>query len=66
MRGIGGGMGGITPEQNVVETMVVDITMPSRRRWCGRGIALDTLGNNGDKNQKMVCKAVEKMFKQYP
>ena len=29
-------------------------------------IARHTLGNDGYKNQKMVCKAVEKMFKQYP
>ena len=25
MRGIGGGMGGITPEQNVVRTMIIDL-----------------------------------------
>jgi hypothetical protein len=32
---------------------------------CG-GMAQDTLSNDGDKNQKMVQKAVEKMFKQWP
>jgi len=31
-----------------------------------RGIAENTLSNNGDKNQKMVEKAVQKMFKQWP
>ena len=31
-----------------------------------RGIAQGTLSNNGDKNQNLVHKAVEKMFKKYP
>jgi hypothetical protein len=31
-----------------------------------RGIAENTLSNNGNKNQKNVEKAVEKMFKQWP
>jgi hypothetical protein len=39
-------------------------TKAKERVW--RGIAQDTLSNNGDKNQKMVEKAVQKMFKPWP
>jgi hypothetical protein len=66
MRGIGGGMGGITPEQNVVGTMVVDIYDAKQKTLVWRGIAQDTLSSNGNKNQQTVGKAVQKMFKQYP
>ena len=66
MRGIGGGMGGITPEQNVEGTMVVDLYDAKQKALVWRGIAQDTLSNNGNKNQQMVEKAVQKMFKQYP
>jgi hypothetical protein len=66
MRGIGGGMGGITPEQNVVGTMIIDLYDAKQKTLVWRGIAQDTLSNNGDKNQKMIGKAVQKMFKQYP
>jgi hypothetical protein len=31
-----------------------------------RGIAENTLNKNGNKNQQMVEKAVQKMFKQWP
>jgi hypothetical protein len=66
MRGIGGGMGGISPEQNVISTMVVSLYDTKARELVWRGIAQDTLNNNGNKNQKEVEKAVEKMFKQWP
>ncbi len=66
MRGIGGGMGGITPEQNVVGTMIVDLYDAKTQSLVWRGIAQDTLGNNGNKNSQMVAKAVQKMFKQWP
>ena len=66
MRGIGGGMGGITPEQNVIGTMIIDIYDAKTKSLVWRGIAQNTLSNNGDKNAKMVTKAVQKMFKQYP
>jgi hypothetical protein len=66
MRGIGGGMGSITPEQNVIGTMIVDLYDAKTKSLTWRGIAQDTLSNNGDKNSKMVSKAVQKMFKQYP
>ena len=66
MRGIGGGMGGITPEQNVISTMVVSLYDTKKQELVWRGIAQDTLSNNGNKNQQMVEKAIQKMFKQWP
>ena len=66
MRGIGGGMGGISPQQNIESTMVVSLYDTKAKELVWRGIAQDTLSNNGDKNQKMVEKAVQKMFKQWP
>jgi hypothetical protein len=66
MRGIGGGMGGITPEQNVIGTMIVDLYDAKTKSLVWRGIAQNTLSNNGNKNSQMVTKAVQKMFKQWP
>src|ERR1022692_563248 len=66
MRGIGGGMGGISPEQNVEATLVVSLYDAKAQSLIWRGIAQNTLNNNGNKNQEMVEKAVTKMFKQWP
>jgi len=66
MRGIGGGMGGITPQQNVEATLIVDLHDVKSQSLIWRGIAQETLSNNGDKNQKMVQSAISKMFKQWP
>jgi hypothetical protein len=66
MRGIGGGMGGITPQQNVEATLIVDLHDAKSQSLVWRGIAQDTLSNNGNKNQQAVEKAVQKMFKQWP
>src|SRR5271165_1814642 len=66
MRGIGGGMGGITPEQNVEATMIVSLYETKTQSLIWRGIAQNTLDKNGNKNQQMVEKAVQKMFKQWP
>jgi hypothetical protein len=66
MRGIGGGMGGISPEQNVEATLVVSLYDAKAQSLVWRGIAQNTLNNNGNKNQEMVEKAVQKMFKQWP
>ena len=66
MRGIGGGMGGISPEQNVEASMVVSLYDTKQKELVWRGIAQDTLNNNGNKNQKEVQNAVNKMFKQWP
>jgi Domain of unknown function (DUF4136) len=66
MRGIGGGMGGITPEQNVEGTLIVNLYDAKNQSLVWRGIAEDTLSNKGNKNQQMVEKAVQKMFKQWP
>lgn len=66
MRGIGGGMGGITPEQNVIGTMIVDLYDAKNQSLIWRGIAQNSLNNNGNKNQQMVQKAITKMFQQWP
>lgn len=66
MRGFGGGTATITPEQNVEGTLIVDLYSAKGQSLLWRGIAQDTLSNNGDKNQKLVGKAVDKMFKKYP
>jgi Domain of unknown function (DUF4136) len=66
MRGWGGGMGSITPQQNVIGTMIVDLFDSKTQSLVWRGIAQDTLSTNGGKNQKMVGSAVQKMFKQWP
>src|SRR5580704_13550127 len=65
MRGIGGGMGGISPQQNVDATMIVSLYDLKEKSLVWRGIAEDTLSNNGNKNQQLVEKAVQKMFKQW-
>jgi len=54
MRGIGGGMGGISPEQNVEATMIVDLYDAKTQSLVWRGIAQNTLNDNGNKNQQMV------------
>jgi len=66
MRGWGGGMGSITPQQNVVATMIVSLYNAKAQELVWRGVAQDTLNNNGNKNQEIVQKAVQKMFKQWP
>ena len=66
MRGIGAGFGGISPEQNVEATMIVSLYNLKGQELLWRGIAQNTLSTNGNKNQQMVEKAVQKMFKQWP
>ncbi len=66
MRGIGGGMGGISPQENVEATMIVSLYDAKAQSLIWRGIAQNTLNSNGNKNQQMVEKAVQKMFKQWP
>ena len=66
MRGIGGGMGGITPEQNVEGTLIVNIYDAKAQSLLWRGMAEKSLDKSGDKNQKHVAKAIEKMFKHWP
>lgn len=66
MRGIGGGVGGITPEQNVEGTLIVNLYDAKAQSLVWRGIAEKTLDKSGDKNQKNVAKAIDKMFKQWP
>src|SRR5271170_1464241 len=56
MRGIGGGMGGITPENNVVGTLVVDVYAAKEKNLLWRGMGQNTLSTNGSKNSQMVSK----------
>jgi len=66
MRGIGGGMGGISPEQSMEGTIIVDLYDAKTQSLVWRGIAQNTLNKNGNKNQEMVQKSITKMFKQWP
>lgn len=66
MRGIGGGFGTITPEQSEEGTLIVDLHDAKTKSLVWRGIAQNTLSNKGGKNQQMVGKAIQKMFKQWP
>ena len=66
MRGIGGGMGGNSPQQNVEATMIISLYDTKQQSLVWRGIAQDTLNDNGNKNQTEVQNAVKKMFKQWP
>jgi len=67
MRGFGGGMGTITPEQNVVGTLIVDIYDVKAKQMVWRGVAQGTLNQkNSQKNMQLIDKAVVKMFKKYP
>lgn len=66
MRGWGGGMGTITPQQNVIGTMIVDLYDAKTQSLVWRGMGQNTLSNNGSKNQQTVQKAVTKMFNQWP
>jgi Domain of unknown function (DUF4136) len=61
-----GGMATITPQQSTEGTLIVNLYDAKAKQLVWRGIAQGTLSNNGDKNQNMVHKAVQKMFKQYP
>jgi hypothetical protein len=65
-RGIGGGMGQITPEQSVEGTLVVNLYDTKTKSLVWRGIAEKSLEKSGEKNQKNLEKAIEKMFKQWP
>jgi hypothetical protein len=52
IRGIGGGMGGISPEQNVEGTMIVSLYDAKQKTLIWRGIGQSTLSNNGNKTSK--------------
>jgi hypothetical protein len=62
----GGGMATITPEQSTEGTLIVSLYDANAKQLVWRGIAQGTLSSSGDKNQKLVQKAVDKMFKKYP
>ena len=66
MRGIGGGMGGITPEQSLTGTLIVDIYDVKEKQLVWRGGQGTLNEKNSQKNMQLVDKAVAKMFKKYP
>ena len=59
-------MATVTPQQNVIGTLIVDLDDAKTQSLVWRGIGQNTLSNNGSKNQQTVQKAVTKMFKQWP
>jgi hypothetical protein len=59
-------MGTITPQQSTAGTLIVNLYDAKAKQLVWRGIAQGTLSNSGDKNQNLVHKAIEKMFKKYP
>jgi hypothetical protein len=66
MRGIGGGCGGIMPEQNIGVAIIVSMYNPRTRELVLGGIALNRLNDNGNTNQQMVEKSVQEMCKLWP
>jgi len=46
--------------------LCVDLYDAKNQSLIWRGIAQNTVKNNGNKNQQMLQKAVTKMFKQWP
>jgi Domain of unknown function (DUF4136) len=46
--------------------LVVDLHDAKSQSLVWRGIGQGTLSNNGNKNQQLVGKAVQKMFNQWP
>lgn len=63
---MGGGMASVTPETTNIGTLVVSLYDANGKKMVWRGIAQGALSNKGDKNEKEMHKAVEKMFKKYP
>lgn len=62
----GGGMGEISPEQSQVGTLIVDLYDAKNKHLAWRGVAKDTLSSKSEKNEEMVTKAIDKMFKKFP
>jgi hypothetical protein len=62
----GGGMATLTPQQSTEGTLVVSLYQAKEKQLVWRGVSQGTLSSNGNKNQKLVEKAVQKMFKKYP
>lgn len=67
MRMIGGGMGSINAQQNVIGTLIVDIYDVKAKEMVWRGVGQGTLNQSkSEKNMQLVDKGVAKMFKKYP
>lgn len=63
---VGGGMASVTPETTNVGTLVVDLYDANGKKMIWRGISQGALSKKGEKNEKELHKAIDKMFKQYP
>ena len=59
-------MASVTPETTDVGTLVVDIYDANGKQMIWRGISQGALSHKGEKNEKEMSKAVDKMFKKYP
>ena len=64
--GFGGGMTTVTPETTNVGTLVVDLYDANGKKMVWRGISQGALSTKGEKNEKKLNKAIDKMFKKYP
>ena len=66
-RMLGGGMGSISQQQDVIGTLIVDIYDVKAKELVWRGMGQGTLNEkNSQKNMQLVDKGVAKMFKKYP
>jgi len=66
-RMLGGGMGSISQQQNVIGTLIVDIYDVKAKELVWRGMGQGTLNEkNSQKNMQLVDKGVAKMLKKYP
>ncbi len=60
-------MGKRHAQTNVIGTLVVDLYSAKGKALVWRGMASNTLNeSNSNKNNQMINKAVQKLFKQYP
>jgi hypothetical protein len=66
--GMGGGMGTATSSTISVGTLVLDMYDPSTKKlvWTGRVTKTLDPGNNQEKKQKNLDKAMQKLLKNYP
>jgi len=61
-----GGESTTTVETYKIGTLVVDLYDTNNKQLIFRGSANDTLSKNPQKNEKILEKAVDKMFKKFP
>ena len=62
----GGGMATSNTTTYTVGTLVVDIFDAKSKQLIWRGTAGDTMNDKAEKNEKILTKAVEKLFQKFP